>query len=92
MTRQASLLSLVADDDRPLNVWVASMLKLAPRVYSADAALAAEFETAIRRLGQVDFACIRVDHPSAPLPDAPARDALAFLLQDNEKLRTNLNH
>ncbi|HWS72594.1 MAG TPA: hypothetical protein VN605_10795 [Thermoanaerobaculia bacterium] len=89
--RQASLLALVTDDDRPLHLWVASMLTLVPRIYPLDAALAADFDAAIRDLGTIDFACIRTDHPSAPPPGAPARDALAYLFRDDDELQAQLN-
>lgn len=87
--RQVALLELVADDDRPLVEWSTSMLTLAPRVYPADAALAAEFDTAIRRLASIDFACIGTDDPSAPPPGAPARDALTYLFRDAATARSS---
>jgi hypothetical protein len=88
---QSSLLDVLLDDGRPLHDWVTSMLRLVPHVYPADAQLAAEFEVTIQRLGQIDFACVGTDDPTAPPPGAPAREALAYIFRVDPPERGKLN-
>ena len=76
--KQHSIAEQIVELDLDLHEWTVRVSKLIPAVYPHDAALSVELQRIISDLSTIDLACIGTDDPTAPPPDASARDILRY--------------
>src|SRR5689334_23172275 len=79
--RQQSIAEQLVESDSSLSSWRKRVGRLVTAVYPHDSSLARSLEKTIGKLTTIDLVCIGTDDPTAPAPEAAAREILHYIFE-----------